>query len=391
MARCPGAKTLSACARAAGWPSTHELRGRFVVSVLGNWDGLPGAQATKDYIDYATTGDIRDRAAFPMASSWQLDHEALSGLIYNLVTQDDLDRAFAQSVFMQIEDTADPHVAKFVAGHGVVRADGAVSADDQLARVALGAQLLQTDSPWIQADDTGPSQPCRELVPHFDAGVMTEPGARLSLGPAMPGERVFAYAAADPTSQVAWETTVSSGMDATRVGCLRATTALGSDQDSVTVCRDKIPAQRDPDAGVPDGGLADAERAIVHVTICQAGACSTQDYPSQDPAAQGPGDMLRIEVAPQQGGTSCVTVRSATAAGVDLAPRWADLGSPACFSTPLLYQGLATAASASFFGARREIAGKRADLRASDFTGVVAEGKDASHDASSLITDDSFP
>src|SRR5262249_24907223 len=146
-------------------------------------------------------------------------------------------------------------------------------------------------------------------------------------------------------SQTAWETTASSGMDATRAGCLRATTMLGSDQDSVTVCRDKIPAQRDPDAGVPDGGLADSERAVVQVTVCHAGACTTQAYPSQDPAAQGPGYMLRIEIDNHPNGPSCVKVRSATAASADLAPLWADLGTPACFSAPLGYQGLATSAS----------------------------------------------
>ena len=35
----------------------NELRGRVVVTPMGNWDGL-GAQATKDYTDYAQHGDI---------------------------------------------------------------------------------------------------------------------------------------------------------------------------------------------------------------------------------------------------------------------------------------------------------------------------------------------
>jgi hypothetical protein len=141
MARCPGETTLSACAKEAGWPTTHELRGRFVVSILGNWDGLPGAQATKDWTDYATHGSVAERAAFPMASSWQLDHEALSGLIYDLVTQAELDAAFAQSVFMQIEDLADPRAAPFLAAHGVVRVDNAFSVADQQARAALVVAL----------------------------------------------------------------------------------------------------------------------------------------------------------------------------------------------------------------------------------------------------------
>ncbi len=179
MSRCPGATTLEACARDAGWPTTHELRGRFIVSPMGNWDGL-GAQATKDFVDYAQHGDIRDRSGFPMSSSWQLDHESLSGTIYDLVTQADLDGAFAQSVFLQVEDLNDPHLLPFLAFHGVVRLDGAVSADDQRIRESLGAQLLQTDSPWVPFDDHGPSQPLRARGDAFGAAV--DDRARLPAG-----------------------------------------------------------------------------------------------------------------------------------------------------------------------------------------------------------------
>jgi hypothetical protein len=251
-------------------------------------------------------------------------------------------------------------------------------------------QLLQTDSPWIQADDHGPGTPLRALVKGFGDELMKEPGSRLSLGKGADGERIFAYTTVDPTSTTSWETTASSGVDATHVGCLRAASALGSDEGSLTVCRAKIPAVRDADAGAPN---PDAERAIVRVTICQSGACTTAEYPSQDPAAQGPGDMLRLEVDNQQSGSSCVRVRSAAAADADLTPRWQDLGSPACFAAPLVHQGLASASSAWFFGTRRTIAGTSSDVSAQDFTGVVAEGAGdggAHHDAASLLTDDSY-
>jgi hypothetical protein len=386
LARCPGARTLSACARAAGWPTMHALRGRFVISVLGNWDGLPGAQATKDFVDYATSGDIRDRAAFPMASSWQLDHDKLNGPIADLVTQDDLDRALTQSVFLQVEDTADPRLAPFAGGHGVVRIDGASAVADQEQRIALRAQLLQSDSPWIQADDHGAAEPFRALVQGFDDDVTREPGSRLSLSPGAAGERVFAYAREDASATVAWETAVSSGVDASRVGCLRAAAALGSDDASVTVCRAKIPAVRDPDAGAAS---PDAERAIVRVTVCAAGACTTTEHKSREPSAEGPGDLLRIELSPLSGGT-CVRVRSATAADADLTPRWEDLDAPACFTAPLGYVGLSTEASASFFGTRREQAGTVADIGAADFAGVVAEGAGGYHDAAALLADTSF-
>ncbi len=373
MTRCPGVATLSACAKAAGWPGTHELRGRILVTPMGNWDGL-GAQATKDYTDYALHGDIRDRAGFPMASSWQLDVGALNGTIVDLVTQSDLDGAFAQAVFMQVEDTTDPALAPFLARHGVVRMDGAVSADDQKARVALGTQLLQTDSPWVQYDDEGPSQPLRSL-PAFSAGAMVEPGTRLVLGPGAPGERVFAYAL-ETASTTAWETAVSSGVDVSRVGCLRAASAIAGDDASVTVCRTKIPASRGATPGISAGGMPDAERVIVTVAICRAGSCTTGTYPSTDPAEGGPGDLLRIEVsAGGDGGASCVRVRSAATAGTDLVPSWVDLGAPACFAAPLPYQGIATPASASgsFFGTRHERGGATKDARAADFDGVVAE------------------
>ena len=405
MARCPGAATLSACARAAGWPSTHELRGRVVVSPMGNWDGI-GAQATKDYVDYAQHGDIKDRAGFPMASSWQLDHEALSGTIYNLVTQADLDGAYAQSVFLQVEDTTDPNLPPFLARHGVARIDGSFSTDDQQARVALGAQLLQTDLPWVQLDDQGPSQPLRSLVPGFAPDVMKEPGSRLVLGPTAPGERAFAYAV-ESAATSAWETTVSSGVDVSRIGCLRAATELASDDGSVTVCRTKIPAARGAMPGSSDGGSPDAERVIVRVTVCTAGSCVTNDFPSIDPAVGGPGDLIRIEVTNGgDGGASCVRVRSAATATADLAPSFQDLGAPACFPAPLPYQGIATPASGWFFGTQHERGATAASATAADFAGVIAQtasdgapdGGDGGvtdagsyHDAAALLVDDSAP
>jgi hypothetical protein len=384
LTRCPDARTLSECARDAGWPTTHELRGRVIVSVLGNWTGLPGAQATKDYLDYATTGDIAERSAFPMASSWQLDHEALTGLIYNLVTQDEIDRAFAQAVFLQVEDTADPHIAPFLARHGVVRVDGAASVADQQARIALGLQLLQGDSPWIQADDHGPAQPYRALAPGFDTYAMTEPGSRLSLSASPFGERVFAYVREDAPTDVAWETTASSGSDATRVGCLRAATTLGSEEGSVMVCRAKI-------AATPGMSSMDAERAIVRVTVCKDGACTTEEHPSEEPAAEGPGDLLRLEVSHPVDGAACVRVRSAAAVDVDSTPRWADLGGLVCIPGGLPYVGIATPASAWFFGTRREAAGQMTEPRGADFTGVISEGGAAPHDATALLRDASSP
>ncbi len=384
LRRCPGAETLSACARAGGWPSSEELRGRVVVTPMGNFDGLPGAQDTKDYVDYATAAPIATRAGFPMASSWQLDLSALDGLVVQLLTQDELDRAYAESVFMQIEDVHDPAVPAFLARRGIVRVDSSFTAREQQIRAQDGMQLLQTDYPGTQLDDRGPSAAFHPLSAGW--GPMREPGARLALGPAPAGERVFAYVA-ETAPDVAWETVVSSGTDVRRVGCLRAAAALGDDDASVTVCRAKSPA---PPVGAPS--TLDAERAFVGVTVCGDGVCTTTTYPSLDPAAEGPGEMLRLEVTGAD--ASCVQARSAVAVERDLTPRWADLGPPRCFAVALRYQGIATPSGARFFATRREVGGVGGEVGAGDFAGVVTEGSGAvgaAQDAAALLVDESAP
>src|SRR5262249_41791665 len=48
------------CARVAGWPKIDELRGKFIVNIIGNW-----STAAYDWVQYATS-DLRERIAFPM-------------------------------------------------------------------------------------------------------------------------------------------------------------------------------------------------------------------------------------------------------------------------------------------------------------------------------------
>src|SRR5262249_48348851 len=149
----PAVEALSDCVARRGWPTIDALRGRFVVSLLGNWADLGDAQCTRDWVTYAAGADIRTRAAFPMGSSWKLDWSALSPRLQALVAPEELARATAQSAFLQIEDLADPRIDPFLARHGVIRVDGAFTADDQAARTTRGMQLLQTDFPWTQLDD----------------------------------------------------------------------------------------------------------------------------------------------------------------------------------------------------------------------------------------------
>ena len=97
------------------------------------------------------------------------------------------------------------------------------------------------------------------------------------------------------------------------------------------------------------------------VVACRAGACAESVFPSRDPDAEGPGDLIRIEVSAGAGGGSCATARSAAYADRDTTPQWDALGAPVCSASALRYQGIATpgaragiAAAAFFFGTRRE-------------------------------------
>jgi hypothetical protein len=64
LARCPAGSTLRECAGLAGWPTLDELRGRYIVTVLGNW-----SDNYWDWLEYANDlGGAAARAAFPMRS-----------------------------------------------------------------------------------------------------------------------------------------------------------------------------------------------------------------------------------------------------------------------------------------------------------------------------------
>src|SRR5262249_14549386 len=150
------------CLVRGGWPTLADGRGRFVASVLANFDDLfPTAKGTVDWATFALHGSLFERSAFSMASSWKLDWDTLPAKIQQDLSRDDLARAQRRSPFLQVEDLADPNLAPFLSRHGLVRIDGAFGIDDQQARVALGAQILQTDTPWLQLDERGPAVPVR--------------------------------------------------------------------------------------------------------------------------------------------------------------------------------------------------------------------------------------
>ena len=55
-----GIKTLAECAATVGWPTLAELRGRFIVAPLGNWNMLGGLNSV-DWVTYATATEISAR------------------------------------------------------------------------------------------------------------------------------------------------------------------------------------------------------------------------------------------------------------------------------------------------------------------------------------------
>src|SRR5947208_666856 len=82
-------------------------RGRFIISVLSNFDDLgPAAKGTVDWATFALHGSLFDRSAFSMASSWKLDWDTLPAKIQQELSRDDLARARRRSAFLQVEDTA---------------------------------------------------------------------------------------------------------------------------------------------------------------------------------------------------------------------------------------------------------------------------------------------
>lgn len=389
LAPCDGhaEKTLRACAKDALWPSIAELRGKFLVTVLGNWDTI-GAQATRDWADYATAGDVRERAAFPMASSWKL-HATWPA---PNVAQEEIDAAYEQSPFLQVESLDDPLAPAHLAEAGIVRIDNAFSDADAAKAIAMGEQLLQTDAPEAQYGDRGVEFPLRALHPGVADELLREPGGRLLVHPS-DGARAFAYESEAPSGTTTWETTVSSGADATAVGCVRAAAALGAGAEtSVMACRRKVSGRKPPAEG-GGAGTPDAERSFVDVVACTNGACTTSSYGSTEPVAGGPGELLSVTVESRATGDSCVTVRSAREVDGALAPAWSDLGGPVCVPWPLPYQGLARPAVAGasapvmFFGTTRDRGDGPAPVRGADFAGVAVEpeaGGAAGEDATRL-------
>ncbi|HXJ39193.1 MAG TPA: Ca2+-dependent phosphoinositide-specific phospholipase C [Bryobacteraceae bacterium] len=155
--RCPAGYSLRACARDYGWPTVDELRGRYIINVIGNY--FRNDESYRNYTDDG--GGVINRAAFPLRSVFDAspdDPKNCTGVCA---------ARRANEVFWQVESLGKPDVPQFVADHGVVRSAAThMIADpvppgnpDNIGKVSQqwvvsqGYQLLMTDYPWNFIED----------------------------------------------------------------------------------------------------------------------------------------------------------------------------------------------------------------------------------------------
>ena len=267
---CPVGPSLTDCMKNHPWSTVDQLRGKFIINVIGNW-----SEAATDWAQYATT-NIDQRVAFPTQTVFEVDRgcQVHRGDLDSNVTHGgyglnpaskwfetpagdcirDIDdstnpaqsmateergQAFRNSVFWQLEDVASEGgktLAKgFVDGGGIVR--GADSYDfapgckkDYLQcqedRIQARYQLIQTDYPWhfvhnladpasaIPSDRSQRLMSPGWLTTGQPGPIIREPGSRIYFH--TPGQlsETWAYANEPDMSQRWWEATVST----TRLG-----------------------------------------------------------------------------------------------------------------------------------------------------------------------------
>lgn len=329
-----GIKTLAECATSAGWPSVAELRGRFIVAPLGNWNMYGGLNSV-DWVTYATAVDISARTGFPMISSWHLDRTNLDASEQERISDDAMRAAYAQSIFMQGLAPDDENALRAVSQRRIVRMDKAFSVEEQQRVLIDKVQVIQTDTPWIRYDAEQPELSLHAFSSAISAETLREPEARLTLVPNRDDSRlpVFASTQVDAGSSTTWETLIAVGNGISRVGCLRAARdpdfASPVDEMSLSLCRHLLPTDIGPDAG----------KQVLRLSTCSTGGCTTEEYKSEDGAVGGSGELIALDVKIRDGQT-CIIARSARTADAKLSPQWTTLGSERCLPAELRHQGL---------------------------------------------------
>jgi len=248
MSRCPGASTLRECVkRPDAWPTTDQLRGRYIVNVIGNW-----VDNYWDWIEYANDeGGMMARAAFPLRSmmnpspdfmqcgttskypypragdlkgySWHpeielnssslcanADHPYIFSKLHDAGFIQRLQTARDASIFWQTEDgrfarlldPATPEALEdFLAAGGVSRTSDASNLSQQQWDLQnLHEQLYMTDYPWSFMGDGQPPDathpgrlPTRANRPFFEAADMDPSQPRKFSVEALtePGNRIY--------------------------------------------------------------------------------------------------------------------------------------------------------------------------------------------------------
>jgi hypothetical protein len=271
LARCMPRSTLVECARTAGWPTIAELRGKFIINIIGNW-----STAAYDWAQYAGDGDVGNRIAFPLASIISVGKDdstpqftyvhnwewVFQGLDLNSLVQVDaneydpqfkygpfayrtisrqwalpkpqpsemwMHNALDASIFWQLEglsvpptgDEADAAMT-FLSGNGIVRAGDSFEYYIQADRINSNFQLIQTDYPWYFVHDEGPApiptDPSQRLrdrawlthVAPLPNSPFHEPGARLYFHTERARGYTWAYSTVPTVAQRWWEATAST-------------------------------------------------------------------------------------------------------------------------------------------------------------------------------------
>ena len=371
LARCPTGATMRDCARARGWPSIAELRGKFIVNVLGNFN-----YNANDWVDYATKdGGVVNRAGFPMRSILRDNGGGATGVVdegvHDAFDAASLFAAREASIFWQVERLDYPELDDFLAGHGIIRGRKSETLDEQRDRIRRGFQLVMSDHPWHVVEDASPfpSAPfdaARRLrdpgaldgKPLWPAAALVEPGARLY---AIAGEDEAAplVATVDVDAPRAhWETAPSTTRTHTGsqarvrmwppsvalepfagrarprgLGCLRA----ASDREWFMICRQVV-----------DGELARVSLRWHHDGDA---AVTLHAFDSGARSAGLAGDLIALDVDDHDG-RHCVRGASASELDGDR-PAWHVLGG-ACFATALVHQGVAATRDVLFAGTRHD-------------------------------------
>jgi hypothetical protein len=425
LARCPPGESLTQCAENAGWPSVEELRGKFIINIIGNW-----SQASADWVSYVNAAEagIVDRAAFPVRSVFDEHGAGQAGWPGNWADTPApmaLRRAHDASIFWQVEtpivwDTYGfiaVEVPRFLLRNGVVRAADAFDFDSQVDRLSRGFEFVQTDYPWHVSYDgpfpgtSVPIDPSRRLFRPTSSSIIqrSAPPARKDL--IEPGDRLYVSAEGDtvlfassavPTvSHRRWETTVSTTRKGVTwesnpnlrfsrrarddgMGCLRAG---ASSADFMEICRLKgswiveyqchgVRVQNAPQ---------NQEWLWLHYRVVRNGATTAQKGFVPDLCQTDRfGNLIALEVE-NRGSDSVVTAFSAGAIGAT-APRWQQVYSEA-FPFPMTMQGLVATQDVLFVGSKVE----SDDAAPRPVTLCDLDSVDTGGGSTSVIVDFSFP